>query len=602
MKLRVRDGLVLVILVAAAPLIVANFATVLALSHSERVAAEERTSLEAKAVSQFLISSIDESRRALELVARDSSVDWERSPSILAALAKYRGYFPYSNGIYAFDIHGNQVVGPGEKSVNITDRQWFSSALDEHDFVIGQFIQSRITGIPALPMAHEVQAAGKPVAVVGMSINLQWMVDNLRENHRFHDGMITLIDPDGTVQVRFPTPDGYTGKRLTGDPLVKAALGKSARTAILPGLDNVLRVYSIEPLVLGSRVFGTLTVGIPVGIIHAASENAQLWGWIAVLVLVWTIVATLFGFRFLVLAPLKTLGDHSALLARGDFAQRLTTRGFAREFRQLGDSVNLMAESLATRDQELTMYRQGLEKQVAERTAELQRSNAELQQFAYVASHDLQEPLRMVASFTQLLDTKYRDQLDDAGREYIRYAVDGAQRMKRLINDLLEFSRVDSRPQLNEAVDSLAVVQDVQRAFAILLNEKQGSLTISGDLPAVWADSGQLFRVFQNLIGNGLKFNRNVHPHVEVAATRPSPGWAEFSVTDNGIGIDPEFADQVFVIFRRLHGREQFEGTGIGLAVCKRIIEKSGGKIRLDTTYTGGSRFVFTLPLAPGGS
>ncbi|HKI55803.1 MAG TPA: ATP-binding protein [Trueperaceae bacterium] len=279
----------------------------------------------------------------------------------------------------------------------------------------------------------------------------------------------------------------------------------------------------------------------------------------------------------------ETVGELGAVLAVGcgviaNIAAQ--TRLAARQLEQLGEEVG---------------QRERAERALALEAARLQRSNESLGQFAYVASHDLQEPLRMISSYLQLIDRRYRDALDDDGREFIAFAVDGAVRMKRLINDLLVFSRVGTKgrePAPTPAGDVFAAtLKDLEVAVA-----EAGAEVTSDPLPTVWVDGRQLGQLLQNLIGNAIKFRRpDVAPQVHVSAERDAEGW-RFSVHDNGIGIEPRFAERVFGIFQRLHGGSTYAGSGIGLAVARKIVERHGGRIWVDTTASEGTRVVWTLP------
>ena len=268
-------------------------------------------------------------------------------------------------------------------------------------------------------------------------------------------------------------------------------------------------------------------------------------------------------------------------------------------------------EVLARVDTHLTLYalrqqlasqNQQLRQEIAAREqvqAALRRSNAELEQLAYVASHDMQEPLRMVASYLQLVAERYGNALDADGHEFIGYAVDGAKRMQALISDMLTYSRVSTRARQFEATDSAKIVATAERHLQVAI-EEGGAVVTQGELPIVLGDEIQLLQLFQNLIGNSIKFRGPAVPRVHLTAQPSEDGWC-FCVADNGIGIAPEYFERIFVLFQRLHGRKAYPGTGIGLALCKRIVERHGGRIWVESTPGQGSVFRFTLPRVPGG-
>lgn len=234
---------------------------------------------------------------------------------------------------------------------------------------------------------------------------------------------------------------------------------------------------------------------------------------------------------------------------------------------------------------------------LAKKTAELERSNADLQRFAYVASHDLQQPLRTVVSYAQLLRKRYAGQLGPEGNKYIEYAVDGAQRMSLLIHDLLEFSRVQAQAESRRLIQVEVCLTAVLASLRTLIDETDTQITYDPQ-PTVFANERQLARLFQNLIGNAIKFCHEQRPEVHISAQRQGDFWI-FSVQDNGIGIESAYFEQIFVIFQRLHTRETYDGTGIGLAVCKRIVEAHGGEIWVESEVGKGSRFFFSLPALP---
>jgi PAS domain S-box-containing protein len=326
----------------------------------------------------------------------------------------------------------------------------------------------------------------------------------------------------------------------------------------------------------------------------------------------------------------EVIGENPRLLKSGDhppefyeaFWDTLTARGEWRgEFHNQRKNGELYWEraaisSIRGPDDEIQYYVKVGEDMTERKQmeAELRRSNAELQQFAYVVSHDLQEPLRMVSGFLNLLKQRYEGQLDDKAQQYIAYAVDGAERMQKMIKALLEYARVNTRGRALAPVDAEDILARVLHNMRFRIEDGQaedaGAIEITHDpLPTVMADAVQLEQVFQNLIGNALKFHGDGPPRVHIAAKcgvdvvpNAVTTMCRFSVHDEGIGIDPKHAEEIFQVFRRLHTRDEYEGTGIGLAICKRIVERHGGHIWVKSEFGKGSTFFFTLPAAPTGA
>jgi chemotaxis family two-component system sensor kinase Cph1 len=256
-----------------------------------------------------------------------------------------------------------------------------------------------------------------------------------------------------------------------------------------------------------------------------------------------------------------------------------------------------LEQGIKERTSELVVANEQLINEINERKqveSELQRSNEELQQFAYVASHDLREPLRMISSYVQLLQRRYRDKIDQDADEFIAFAVDGAKRMQGLIDGLLQYSRVGTHGKPFGRVDCETVLEKALTNLQVLIKESGAQVTFD-PLPTVSADSTQLVQLFQNLIDNACKFRDDATPQIHVSARLESGQWL-ISVSDNGIGIDPEYADRIFIIFQRLHSREEFSGTGLGLAICKKIVERHGGRIWVEFGNRKGTTFCFTIP------
>ncbi|HKK44070.1 MAG TPA: ATP-binding protein, partial [Balneolaceae bacterium] len=233
-------------------------------------------------------------------------------------------------------------------------------------------------------------------------------------------------------------------------------------------------------------------------------------------------------------------------------------------------------------------------RELKQKAIELKQSNEELEQFAYVASHDLQEPLRMVASYTQLLARRYKDKLDADANDFIAYAVDGAHRMQQLLNDLLQFSRVGTRAKPFKLVDLKKVVEDALQNIEKLIDENDAEILIGSEFPSLSVDKTQLTQLFQNLVHNAIKFRGKARPEVRINAEELETHW-QFSVADNGVGIPQKYQERIFVIFQRLHNRDKYEGSGIGLAICKKIVERHNGKIWMESTLGKGTTFYFTI-------
>jgi signal transduction histidine kinase len=396
----------------------------------------------------------------------------------------------------------------------------------------------------------------------------------------------------------------------------RAAFAEPLIASIRPGSPNVVNVRLADR---GKAEFDRVRVlfdaqnqDLAAARAAGIDDLAKIRGWrnkvliaIIVVVLASAILSAVVMQRT-VTRPLNALAAACRRITEGNFHEQIHPQG-PKDIRAIGADVENMRQRIVDELEASRSARAQLLVQtdaLNEQTVELRRSNAELEQFAYVASHDLQEPLRKVASFCQLLERRYGDQLDERGTEYIAFAVDGAKRMQLLINDLLTFSRVGRLNATHTDVELDAALDSAVGNLAAAIEDSGAEIIRpSGHLPKVVGDPTLLAMVWQNLIGNAVKFQREgVAPRVVIEC---SPGADEhrhdwlFTVSDNGIGIAEEFVDKVFVIFQRLHVRNAYAGTGIGLALCKKIVEHHGGAIWIDSSYTGGTRFRFTLPQVP---
>lgn len=460
----------------------------------------------------------------------------------------------------------------------------------------------------------------------------------LRDQETSVRGYLIAADP------QFLTPY-YDGQRLEGDAAKDLRNAVGQRPEMLADLDAIEETAASWRAGYAEPIINSVTPGTPALVDPATAETGKLafdrlrelfsiqnsnlvqardaaaadlqrvdnWRNMVLLsvVVAFVITAGLLAalVRTSVTKPLESLAAACRRITDGHFNDRIAQTG-PRDIEAIASDVEDMRQRIVAELDISTAARSRLAEQAEaldEQAVELRRSNAELEQFAYVASHDLQEPLRKVASFCQLLEKRYGDQLDERGTEYIKFAVDGAKRMQQLINDLLAFSRVGRLNAAHADVD-LGATLDTGLANLQAAVEETGAEVIRPDtaLPHLVGDPTLLALLWQNLIGNAMKFrNPDTVPRIVVEC---QPGTGErsgmwlLSVSDNGIGIEAEFADKVFVIFQRLHGRDSYTGTGIGLAVCRKIVEHHGGTIWIDTSYTGGTRFCFTLPADPEGT
>lgn len=398
--------------------------------------------------------------------------------------------------------------------------------------------------------------------------------------NRTAEGRFSLFDRRGVLVFSEPARSSAAIDAPGGDPLLNEALRERHDTKGVieapndPRLRFAARVYMPE---LGWVVGASRPVEV------AMADEARSLRWITaanLLILALSASgATWIGRR--IVSRLAELESHAQALGRGELERRVEPGGM-RELAELGAHFNQMAECLQQRNSEVEKV-----------MSELARSNRELEQFAYVASHDLQEPLRVITGYLQLIERRYRGNLDSDGEQFITYVVEAVFRMQQLIADLLEYSRVGTRGRPFQPIEMTRVFDDAVGALRKLIEENDAVVT-RGPLPVVTGDPGQLVQLLQNLIANALKFRRAPRPEIHISA-QVDDSQAEFSVQDNGIGMEPQYWDQIFVIFQRLHTRQKYGGTGIGLAICKRIVERHGGRIWVDSVPDEGSTFHFTL-------
>ncbi len=472
------------------------------------------------------------------------------------------------------------------------------------DDVLNRASPMRAAG-EALNTAYVDQETGiRGFAISGKEVNLAPYTEGMADEKRLISRVEELLDPaDTAIRAELETVQqrADTWHRELADPVIAvirsdgAAAGRDRINAASTGQFNALR----EAIAVMQDEIQVMRTTAADKAKHSSQTMVAIQIAAAGIIILAGVVLLLVLDR-LVSRPVVDLAEQVREVADGDYDKHIITSG-SPELAGLAQDVDGMRQKIAAELTEVREARAHIEwvnDQLKTQAEELTRSNRDLEQFAYVASHDLQEPLRKVASFCQLLQRRYQGQMDERADQYIGFAVDGAQRMQRLINDLLAFSRIGRLTAGFTEVPLDRVLTEVSSQLEARAGD-DAEITWA-DLPAVEGEEPLITTLFVNLIGNALKFRRpDVPPVVRISAEREGSEW-RINVRDNGIGIEAEFADKVFVIFQRLHARDAYEGTGIGLAIVKKIVEYHGGRIWLDLEVEVGTSIYFTLPVLPG--
>jgi len=480
--------------------------------------------------------------------------------------------------------------------VKVDDAPWFKQILGGADRVITDLRQDGDGGPITFIIACGIRAEGGALeGVVFGVIDSSLLGVAAPDIGLAPGGVFSLFDRTGTVVYTYPERALSFDERrwLDKDPTIATSLaGREVTGTFIFPPTGERRIGARVPLPeigwaagasrpltdVTSPLLRTLVIDLGItGAVIAASG----------------LIAGLITRR--ITGPARRLRDEALAIGAGDLDRRVDVRGVA-ELTELGEAFNRMAVGLKDRTAQLETSNRQLQQESAERkrvAEDLARSNQDLEQFAYVASHDLQEPLRIVSGYLQLLDRRYKGRLDAEADEFINFAVDGAARMQVLIQDLLAYSRVGTQGRQFAPV---ACESALKRALANLATSiaDTGAAVTHDPLPTVLADGTQIVQLFQNLVGNAIKFRSAEPPRIHIGACSQD-GEPVFSVRDNGIGIDPKYADRIFALFQRLHTREKYPGTGIGLSICKRIVERHGGRLWVESQPGKGSTFYFTV-------
>jgi signal transduction histidine kinase len=477
---------------------------------------------------------------------------------------------------------------------------------NEHiDIILNKTGPMRAAGETLTTAVVDQETGIRGYAISGEQDNLKPYDDGLAAQKRLLADITRLNGPDGdpavSASLRQVQQRADEWRTAVAEPVINAVRdqGPEAGQALIDQADTT-RFDALRTSISGLQ--GDILV-----VRNASATAAKRTGSVLVALEIFAAVVVILAGAALFLLldrlvsrPVTELAEQVREVAGGDYHKKITSQG-SPELRSLAADVDGMRRQIAAELSEVREAREQIEwvnDQLKQQAEELTRSNRDLEQFAYVASHDLQEPLRKVASFCQLLQRRYAGQMDERADQYIAFAVDGAQRMQRLINDLLAFSRIGRLTAGFTDVDLNQVLTEVTSQLEGRAGDD--AEIVWADLPTVEGEEPLLTTLFVNLIGNSLKFRRpDVPPVITVTAQQLGEEW-QINVRDNGIGIEAEFADKVFVIFQRLHARDAYEGTGIGLAIVKKIVEYHGGRIWLDLDVSEGTSIYFTLPLLAG--
>jgi signal transduction histidine kinase len=515
-------------------------------------------------------------------------------------------HHPYYETLYITDPNANIICHASGTHIpsNLADCPHYQKTLKSTDFVVGNYHICDVTGHAILGIAYPIfDDQGELNHILHVSLDLGWINELAAEAQLPPGSTLDVFDKDGAILTHYPEPLENISRQLEPGSFLSNLIEQEEATAVGLGFDGVRRLYSITPMEGGDdRAY--VALGIPEEIAFAEA-NRTLGRNMLILVLMTSLAvaaAWILG-DMLIVRQTNALLSATRRLEAGDLDARSGISSDGGELSQLARAFDQMAETIQQRETE----RDKAEAAMKEYANDLMRSNRDLQDFANIASHDLQEPLRKIQTFSGLLQDRYQGGIDERGQGYIRRINDSAERMQALIMDLLIYSRVTSRGQPFERVDLNEVVRSVLNDLELRIEETQAHID-RGHLPMIDADATQMRQLFQNLLSNALKFTRPEEPpririHARIydepnSHRKPdqTTQCCELRVTDNGIGFEGKYLDRIFQPFQRLHARSEFQGTGMGLAICRKIAERHSGSITAESRPGKGTTFIVRLP------
>jgi signal transduction histidine kinase len=513
-------------------------------------------------------------------------------------------HFPFYSAFYVADLEGNILCSmpTGDVPTDLPGCHHYQNLVASDDFVVSEYHICRNTGKGVISMGYPVLSqTDQKLGVINVGIDLMWFNEFAQEADLPLDSTLTVFDRDGVILAHYPDPDTWMGEAFSEGDVLKTVFEVREGTIRNVGLDGIERLYAFLPLA-GSQESVFLLLGTPTETAFAGVNQKTLRN---LLLLGSVILAALIAAWFLggvfVVRQIDSLVDITQRLASGDLSVRTLGNYDQGEFGVLNRAVDEMAESLSNREQE----RKKADDAIREYAASLEMSNRDLMDFANIASHDLQEPLRKISTFSDMLSDRYTDVLDDQGNDYLNRIRASARHLQALIIDLLSYSRISTKSKPLDQVDLNQILKDVLVDYELKIEEKKANIKIQ-DLPILQADPTQMHQLFFNLLGNSLKFAKPDQAVVIQITSRliRSPkesqaelDWCEIKVTDQGVGFNEKYLDRLFQPFQRLHDHALYEGNGMGLAICRKIVERHGGKITAESQTGKGATFIVQLPL-----
>ena len=517
-------------------------------------------------------------------------------------------HFPIYSAFYVADLEGNVVctMPDGDLPTDLLGCHHYLDLIAADDFVVSEYHICRNTGKGVISMGYPIWGIDDiRKGVINISIDLKWFNEFAQQSDLPPKSSLTIFDKKGVILAHFPNPEFWVGNTIQEGAVEHRILAEKKGTIRGFGADGLERLYAFMPLA-GSEESVFISMGIPVNYAFAEVNHTMIRNLLLIssATLMLLVGAWLLG-EWVVMRPIRDLVHTTQQLAKGNLNVRVDTDYNRGEFAVLVQSIDEMAEALSNRDAE----RLTAEKSIREYAADLERSNRDLLDFANIASHDLQEPLRKIANFSDILLLRYGPDLDKRAQDYLNRIQASAKRMQSFIIALLSYSRLSTKAQPAEIVDLNEVITNVLSDLDLQIEQADAKISIE-DLPLVKADPVQMHQLFLNLTTNSLKFRNPdsravihiqgkvvVDPFSREAGAKFDTGYFEISVKDNGIGFDEKYLDRIYQPFQRLHGYEDYEGTGMGLAICRKIIERHNGEIEAHSSPGEGATFVIRLPV-----